>query len=155
MARNLIIVPRIEVVHTAGLCCPPRRPYAHPFWWVDARTRRLPQCIRYSWCPVSGLCYAGLEHRHAEQIPPSTEYPFESFLRGFAFPIRRAIALRTFYWPEHAGDAWNNFHAELDARIEKVFLATLRPVMPRGIKVHHNVDNRFLRQTYFEISLFW
>lgn len=155
MARNLIIVPKIEIVSTTGLCCPARRPDTHPFWWVRSDTMRQPDCLRFSWCPVNGLCYAGLEHRHKNQIPESNLLPFESYLRGFHFPLRREIALRTFYWPEGEDDGWDRSHAELDRRVEDDFLAVLGPVMPRGIRVHRRVHNQFLRQNYFEISLNW
>ena len=155
MARSLSIVRELNVTSTAGLVPPSWPEGQHPLWWVqDDSKRRHPKIIRFSWLPVTGELRVGVQFRHALQVR-GHEYPFEAWLRGFSFPQDRAIALRTYYWPQDAYDEFDRSHARLDLRVTRSFLRVLRPRLPDRTLVYLGVDNPFLRDRFGHLAQSW
>jgi len=154
MPRDLTIVRRIDVMSIDGLVPLPDSPEAFPLWWHAAEGGR-PRIVRFVWLPMTGEARVGCQPRHALMLPSGGSYPFEAYLRGFAFPRDSAVALRTYFWPADHYDEFDRAHAALDRRVAGAFLRLLRPHLPRGTAVHTGIDNRFLRSRYGHLSMDW
>jgi hypothetical protein len=140
---------------TTGLAPPPWAPIPHPLLWWEDGCKKRPEVVRFSWLPVTGDLFVGVQMRHALQIPRDGEYPFAAFLRGFYFPHLTELAVRTYFWGEGPYDWWDESHHRLDTHVAFVFLHLIRPSLPRDVKSFVSVDNRFLKERYGHLALDW
>ncbi len=163
-ARSIEIVHIVNVVSVSGLepplipesvnqeglehpAAPQKDMSAHEFFWLEPG-QRVPSEIRWIWNPMTGDAHVGTQSRHSGMTPSGTDW--DSVLRGFYFPDKKMVAIRSYYWPNGAYDQWDEGHSQLNADIQMAFVMAVKPTLQQqdpGVDFSLNIDNGWLRAT--------
>jgi len=155
--KKLVLSSKLTIKEVDGLM-PSKKKGVFPFFWKDANGQ-IPQMIRWSWQPASGdflITSNAQPNFHSMQIQKfGSGHEYESWLRGFYFPAKNQLVIRTYFNPSGVYDDWNAKHREIDQEVETHFIVLIERVAKHQFEVQTGVNNNYLRNTYSRISLDW